>query len=183
MKNIKIYILAMLATITLINNEEAYAKTPFSHALGASYYMGGDAGAPGITYSARYNFFEIKKELTLSIGTHLGLGLSFSSQDGASSFALDLPIMMEINFGHAADAHTRTSFGGFGGIGFGISKIGSSGTFGSDYNNAAGLVFNGGIRAIISNRPVGLRISYMVNTKLDAKDVIGIGIFYTLGMN
>ena len=182
MKKIVICTFIVFAGLSLSTINQSFGKTPFSHALGGSYYIGGGAGAPGITYSPRYNFLEIKKELTMSIGTHIGLGFSFNSQDGASSFALDLPIMLEINFGHASDAHTRTSFGGFGGIGFGISKIGSSGTFGADYNNAAGLVFNAGIRAIIKERPVGLRISYMVNTKIDAEDVIGIGIFYTLSM-
>jgi hypothetical protein len=104
----------------------------------------------------------------------------YNSQDGLNSFALDLPIVAEINFGHGANPDTKSSFGGFAGLGFGISKIGSSDSFGSDYNNAAGLVVNAGMRAILQENPVGFRVSYLLNTKEDFENVIGLGVFYTL---
>jgi hypothetical protein len=158
------------------------AQVSFSHSAGLSAYIGGSAAAWGLNYSPRLNLLELGDELTFSLGTHLGLGLQYSSQEGSSnSFTLDLPLMAEINFGHASSPETSSSFGGFGGIGYGISKIGSDGVYGADYNNAAGLVINGGVRFIVKERPVGVRLSYMLNFKGDAKNVLAFGAFYTFG--
>jgi len=172
----------LLAGIILMSTIKiSISQISFSHSLGASYYAGGQVGAPGIMYSPRINFLELNKELTLSAGTHLGLGLSMNSREGASSFAFDLPIMAEINYGHGAKPKTRSSFGAFGGVGFGISKIGSSGAFSADYNSAVGPVINAGIRCLIKERPLGLRASYLLNTKKEFSDVFSVGLFYTFG--
>ncbi|OFY64196.1 MAG: hypothetical protein A3H98_12530 [Bacteroidetes bacterium RIFCSPLOWO2_02_FULL_36_8] len=158
-----------------------YGQISFSHSGGASFYGSSLASAPGLMYSPRINFLELRDELTISAGTHLGLGVVYSRDEGASSFAFDLPLVAEINFGHGANPDTRSSFGGFGGFGFGISKIGSAGAFGADYNDAAGIVLNGGIRAIINKNPLGLRLSYLINTKEGFENVISLGIFFTFG--
>ena len=132
-------------------------------------------------YSPRLNFYDIKDEIILSVGTHIGLGLVYNSQEGASSFALDLPIVAEINFGQGADKFSESRFGGFFGAGYGISKIGAAGAFGDDYNEAAGLLVNAGVRAIIKEQACGLRVSYLKNSKKEFKDVISVGVFYTFG--
>ncbi|MDX1907448.1 MAG: hypothetical protein SF053_10480 [Bacteroidia bacterium] len=159
----------------------SYGQVSFSHSFGVAYYASSFAAAPGIMYSPRLNFVELNDEMTVSVGTHLGLGLVYNSQEGASSFVLDLPLVAEINVGHAANPDTKSSFGGFAGLGFGINKIGSQGAFGADYNDAAGLLFNGGIRAIIKEKPVGLRLSYLLNAKEGFENVFSIGLFYTFG--
>lgn len=176
MKKIIFISICILASVQL-----SYGQISFSHSAGGSYYYSSLASAPGIMYSPRLNVVELDDEITVSVGTHLGLGIVYNSQDGASSFALDLPLVAEINFGHAANPETRSSFGGFAGLGFGISKIGSASTFGDDYNNAAGLLLNGGIRTIIKEMPVGLRVSYLLNTKKDFENVLSVGLFYTFG--
>jgi hypothetical protein len=178
----KTYVLFLMVCCFLGLSNVSNAQVSFSHSAGASAYVGGQAAAWGINYSPRINLIELGDEMTLSLGTHLGLGLSYNSRDGSgNSFTLDLPLMAELNFGHASHPETSSSFGGFAGIGYGISKIGSSGTFGADYNNAAGLVINGGVRFLVAERAVGVRVAYMVNFKADAKNVIGVGAFYTFG--
>ena len=132
-------------------------------------------------YSPRVNLVELGDEMTISVGTHLGLGLLISAEDG-NSFALDLPIVAELNFGHAAHPNTSSSFGGFVGAGYGTSRIGSDGAFGADYNRASGVVFNAGTRGHIRQSiPLGLRVSYLLNTKKDFDNVISVGLFYTFG--
>lgn len=171
----------LLGTFLLLLSQFSFGQISFSHSLGVSYYSSSLASAPGIMYSPRINFIELSDETTISAGTHLGLGILYNSGEGASSFVLDLPIVAEINFGHGANPDTESSFGGFAGLGFGISKISSASAFGTDYNNAAGIVINGGIRTIIKEKPLGLRVSYLLNTKEGYKNVIGIGVFYTFG--
>jgi hypothetical protein len=159
------------------------AQTSFSHSLGGTAYISPNVDGIGITYSPRLNVVEIVDEVTLSVGTHLGLGFNFSSdREGSSnSFVLDLPIVAELNFGHGANPDARSSFGGFVGFGYGISKMGAEDDFGVGRNDAAGLIVNGGIRAIIMERPVGLRVSYLLNSKSGAESVLGVGIFYNIG--
>lgn len=180
MKKINLLILSIICIFmqTIISN----AQVSFSHSIGASAYIGGDVAAWGLNYSPRVNLIELGDEMTLSLGTHLGLGMSYNSREGSNnSFTLDLPLMAEINFGHASHPETSSSFGGFGGIGYGISKIGSSDEYGGTYNNAAGLVINGGVRFLVKERSVGARIAYMINFKSDAKNVLAVGAFYTFG--
>ena len=173
--------LFLIGVTFFVTMQLSFGQLSFSHSLGGSFYLSSLASAPGIMYSPRVNFLQLNDELTVSAGTHLGLGIVYNSREGASSFALDLPLVAEINFGHASNPETSSSFGGFIGFGFGISKIGSQGAFGADYNSASGLIFNGGIRAIIKERPLGLRLSYLINTKDDFSNVFSLGMFYTFG--
>ncbi len=175
MKTVK----SLLVLSLLLFTQIVFSQVTFSHAAGASFYVGGQASAPGIMYSPRVNILEISDALSFSLGTHLGLGLTFNSQEGASSFALDIPLVAELNFGSKATPENEESFGGFVGAGYGISKIGSAGAFGADSNDASGPVFNAGIRTVIANIPVGLRASFLLNLKSGYKSVFGIGAFYT----
>lgn len=180
MKNLK---KVLSISLFLVATQFSLAQTSFSHSLGAGFYVSPSASAyaPAIVYSPRLNFLELADEATISVGTHLGLGLLYNSREGASSYALDLPVVVEFNLGHGAHPDTRSSFGGYAGFGFGISKIGSSGAFGADYNDAAGVVLNGGLRALIQERPLDLRVSYLLNVKEGFGNVIGLGISYSFG--
>jgi len=178
MKTVKNVLIGML----LLFAQFSHGQISFSHAIGGSYYFASLTEAPGIMYSPRINLFELSDELTISVGTHLGLGLvSANSREGARSFAFDLPIVAEVNFGHGANRDTKSLIGGFAGLGYGISKIGSAGTFGADSNDARGLILNGGVRVIIQERSIGLRLSYLLNTKEGYENVTGVGLFWTFG--
>ena len=178
-KFISIFLMSLLSSHLLIG------QVSFSHTVGGSIYSSTDnTGAGGIMYSPRLNFLELADEVTVSIGTHIGLGLSLNSRSGANSLALDIPLVAEMNFGCASHPDASSGFGGFVGAGYGISRIGSQGAFGSGYNEASGLVFNGGIRTELLNFPVGLRVSYMINSLKDGpeeyKDVYSVGLFLLL---
>lgn len=154
----------------------------FSHTLGGSIYSSTDNNsAAGIMYSPRLNVMELADEITVSIGTHLGFGLALNSRTGASSLAIDIPVVAEVNVGAGSHRDASSDFGGFAGIGYGISQIGDEGAFGLGYNEASGILINGGVRTNRLQLPVGLRISYLVNSKKDGpeayKDVYSVGVF------
>ncbi|MBC7383314.1 MAG: hypothetical protein H7296_10050 [Bacteroidia bacterium] len=185
--------IALLAFATLFAGV-VKSQVSFNHSLGVSTYFAlstnATASGYGIMYSPRLNFLELADETTLSVGTHLGLGFSGSanSQSGSSgSFLLDAPLMVELNFGQAANPDASSSFGGFGGIGYGFNAMAQSSNtaFGNSSStfSASGIVFNGGLRAVIRDRSVGARVSYMLNMTSGGANVIGIGVFYTFGMN
>jgi len=182
--------LAVMA-IALLVAGAAKAQVSFNHSFGANgYYATGGSGW-GFLYSPRLNLAELGNDMTFSVGTHLGLGLSggTNSQTGAEgSFLLDLPLMAELNFGHAANSDSRADWGGFAGLGYGYNTMAYSentafGTV-SGSSSSSGLVINAGIRTkAIKDISCGLRVSYMINFKTGGSDVFGIGAFYTLGMN
>lgn len=184
MKNSKSIILSVL--LSMISCHSLFSQISFSHATGASIYVTTEStSAWGFMYSPRLNILEISDALTVSVGTHIGLGLTANSRQGASSLALDIPLVVELNFGNSCHPESDGNFGGFVGVGYGISKIGEQGALGfSDFNEANGLVVNGGIRLFINDLPLGARFSYLINSKKDETqefaDVYSLGIFYTL---
>lgn len=190
MKSSKIIILAILCS--MIGQPALFSQVSFSHSIGASLYASTDnrASAVGATYSPRLNVLEINEELTVSVGTHLGFGLDFNSREGANSLALDIPLMVELNFGNASQPGIESNFGGFVGFGYGISKIGSRTDFVSfsttDFNEGSGLVLNAGLRLFVRDIPIGVRFSYLANSKKvgaegeEYADVYSLGVFYTI---
>ena len=171
----------------LLWTQAGFAQLSFSHDVGAGIYVAKNgANSPAIVYSPRLNLVEIQDNITISVGTHLGAWLDFNSREGASGFAFDLPIMASINFGQYAQPEAEDpAVGGFVGVGYGISRLGSEGAFSSDYNEANGLVFDGGIRLVVRDIPLGLRGSYMLNSKSsdigeDFGNVYSVGLFMTL---
>ena len=169
----KTLLLAVIAIVFFALPKVSLGQVSFSHSLGAAYYVSTSTtsteyseststiGAPGILYSPRVNVVELGREMTVSVGTHLGLGFMLDTSSGSASFAMDLPVVAEINFGHGAHADTRSSLGG-------------------STNKASGPVLNGGVRALINGVPVGFRLSYLLNME-EGGNVAGIGAFYTFG--
>ncbi|AKP52277.1 hypothetical protein CA2015_2870 [Cyclobacterium amurskyense] len=189
----KTLLLAAIALVFIALPKVSLGQVSFSHSLGAAYYVSTSTiiteyseststiGSPAILYSPRINVVELGEEMTVSVGTHLGLGFSADTSTGSASFALDLPVVAEINFGHGAHADTRSSVGGYAGVGYGINRLGGGSDFdGVSTNKASGPVLNGGVRALINGIPVGLRVSYLLNME-EGGNVAGIGAFYTFG--
>lgn len=176
----RLTLLAILFVLTLFFTHDLQAQASFSHSLGGSYYFSRDASTSGIMYSPRINLVRLDREVTLSLGTHFGFGLVFNSREGGS-IALDVPILAEINFGNASNPDANSDVGGFVGAGYGISKIGQSGTFSDGFNDAAGIVINGGVIFTIKQRySFGLRTSYLINFKPDNGGVFTLGAFYPI---
>jgi hypothetical protein len=182
MKTIKISILSI---VLLLISQFSMGQISFSHSIGASIYASDEAMVPAGTYSPRINILQLGEELTVSAGTHLGLGLTYNSNTGNGSYVLDLPIMAEINYGAASSVDSFKSFGAFAGIGLGISRLGNSDYFYSGYTKAHGLIVNGGLRGDVLGQSLGLRLSYLSNFSddlLTGGNVFSIGLFYNLGM-
>jgi len=178
MKNLFV-LLTSFILISLHTN--VVGQISFSHAVGGTYLQGGFAGTPAGTYSPRVNFLELGDEFTLSAGTHISLGYSGNSRTGPSSLVFDLPLMLETNIGNSSTPDANSDFGGFFGIGYGISKLLSSDELlGTDTNNASGMVINGGVRVNIQDYPLALRISYLLNKMKEGDNVFGVGLFIVL---
>jgi hypothetical protein len=162
-----------------------FGQISFSHSAGGGFHISQNIALPSIMYSPRVNVFSIGEEMSLSIGTHLGIGFqgSFSSSGssrgggtGGSAFALaiDLPIMAELNLGNKSTPENNSIFGGFVGAGYGINRMGATGAYG---NKSSGVVLNGGLRLEIRERSYGLRVGYMLNFDTDGSNVLTVGTF------
>lgn len=178
---IKLAILAM----ALFANFSANAQVEFNHSAGAGIYASANSGGGyALMYSPRLNLVELSDEMSVSVGSHLAFGLEFSSnsQSGSSgSFILDVPMVAELNFGHACSSNSSVGFGGFVGAGYGFNKMSYSDNFGSGDRSVTGVVINGGFRTnLIRESSVTVRLSYMLTT--DGKgDVFGLGLTYNIG--
>ena len=134
-------------------------------------------------YSPRVNLLNLNNKMTLSAGTHLGLGFALAS-DGtntSATFHYDLPLVAELNFGHGAHKETSSRFGGFLGAGYGFNRMQGSLDSPSDYRQSNGFLINGGLRFKVKNASWGLRASYLFNQKAGGENVMSLGAFYTFG--
>jgi hypothetical protein len=178
---IKLVVLAM----ALFANFAGKAQVEFNHSVGGGLYASANSGGGyALVYSPRLNLTELSDELSISVGSHLGAGLEFSSnsRSGSSgSFILDIPVVAELNFGHACSSNSSAGFGGFVGAGFGFNKMSyDNGIFSSD-RNATGVVINGGFRTnLIREQSVTLRVSYMLASDGNG-DILGLGLTYNIG--
>lgn len=173
-----------LIAMALVANFAVKAQVEFNHSAGFGLYASETSSGYALQYSPRLNLLELSDEMSLSVGSHLGVGFSGSvnSQTGGSgSFVLDLPLMAEVNFGHASSTNSSVGFGGFLGAGFGYHKASYDDGFSSGDRGATGLVFNGGFRTnLIKETSITFRVSYMLAS--DGKgDIIGLGLLYNLG--
>ena len=87
---------------------------------------------------------------------------------------MDLPFMVELNYGAGAYPDAKSDFGFFGGLGLGYSKIYEDGYI----NNGFGPLVNGGLKGNVGSVSVGCRVSYLFNTDPAYVNVLGLGVFY-----
>lgn len=179
-------LLTVCFALFFTNLATAQTELSFSHKAGLSGYMGPNAGGYGITYSPRLNFLPLGDAGTLSVGTHIGLGISgeFNSRTGGEgSFIFDLPLVVELNMGNSSHPDNENNFGGYFGGGFGYSKLALADTYyGTTSDTALGPIVNGGL----SYKGYGLRFSYLYNTKKaddglsEAGNVLSVGFQMTI---
>lgn len=155
----------------------------FSHAIGASYYTSKSASTAGIVYSPRVNLLNLNNKITLSAGTHLGLGFAFASNGSNTSttFNYDLPLVAEMNFGHGATKETSARSGGFFGVGYGFNRMGNPTENQNNYLESNGFLINGGLRFKLKNTSWGVRASYLLNNKSGRQNIMSLGVFYNFG--
>ncbi len=170
-------------------------KTFFAHSAGVAFYGATDYFSGGLMYSPRINVAVLSERSTFSIGTHLGLGGSFgydyNAYDGGASNSvsvfIDLPLMVEYNFGNAATRIANTKFGGFVGAGYGWHRLVQSidtefGAFTSN-TTSRGPVVNAGFRFPIGRASFGVRGAYLINTdEISVLDGVGsLAFVYNIG--
>lgn len=157
------------------------AQRSFAHSIGAEYIIAGNSSnAYGIMYSPRINFLNMGSS-TLSVGTHLGLGFSVNTTafGTGSTFAYDVPFVLEFNLGGGSGSGDEGDFGFYLGGGYGISKITSDDLFNGD-NAAKGPIVNAGFRFTYRANPAGIRTSLLFDTTDEGSRVFTVGGFYTL---
>lgn len=103
-----------------------------------------------VTYFPRYNFLETSNS-SFSIGAPLSAGIGIASNsrrdDVGISFAYDLPLALDYNFGCKANSETQSTFGGFVGAGFSYFNVGVSQSRESDFSGVSyGPIARMGIR-------------------------------------
>ncbi|UYQ93426.1 hypothetical protein MKQ68_25425 [Chitinophaga horti] len=163
----------------------------FSHGLGVGFYFGRPTTAIGLTYSPRLNLLQLGKEATFSVGTHaalLGSTLSASSDDVSeetssadfSSYCVDIPLLLEFNFGAAAlPDGSDHRFGFFLGAGYGFHNSGAKD--GRDMHTN-GPVVSGGLRFSAGSGEAAfeLRGKYMFDklSFFGNEGIAGLGVSY-----
>jgi hypothetical protein len=185
-----------LCVALLLVGSRVNAQTEFSHSAGGTYilvpysvsyvadgidYSGSTvAGFPGLTYNPRLDFV-IDRNLSFSLTTYatMALNITVNSREGSSGFfAVQAPLLGQLNFGHHSTARTRSGFGGFvaAGYDFGFYSAGIGVLHGPTVQ--AGMKFNFrqesyGIRFEYT-KPIGL-------SKGEKAHVFGIGFLYNFG--
>jgi hypothetical protein len=122
-------------------------------------------------YFPRYNFSQ-SENTSFSIGAPVGIGVGLVSNtfggDAGVSFAYDLPVVVDYNFGCKATKNVQKNFGGYIGAGFGYYHVRISQSAFSDFS---GSTYGPMVRA-------GIRFS---NERWNDKAVT-VGVFYKKGL-
>ncbi|MBS9525314.1 hypothetical protein KI659_14945 [Litoribacter alkaliphilus] len=176
----KLYLFVILFSLGgVLSNLKA--QVTFSHSAGVfSTNLTSNIPA-GLAYSPRVNFLELTDESTLSFGTHLGLGITGG---WASDLLVDVPLVVEYNFGHASSPYSDALFGGFVGLGYDYMHIESLGDEPSTLRQSIhGPMVNAGIRAIVLEVPFMLRAAYTLNLndhQGNPTNVLVLGLLFNL---
>ena len=158
------------------------AQFNFMHAVGAGSYYSSQESTIALMYAPRLNFIEFGDETSLSVGSNLGFMYIFNSNDDRKNFAMDIPGLVQLNFGTAATPFSYAPFGGFIGGGFGYNSIGSASVFNNAATSSWGPVYTAGIRFRIGYTALEARVSYLqAINRSDAPNIIGIGGLYVFG--
>lgn len=93
-----------------------------------------------ITWFPRYNLTEgTNSSLSVGMLPALGFGIARNTYDSDAgiSFAYDIPVVIDYNFGAKSFRDNENTFGGYAGLGFGYHKVQISKSRHSDYNGAS----------------------------------------------
>lgn len=180
----KIFILCLLSLFFIIKTtaqpRRYVARTfyldliTFQQAVGFGIYGGTNGSNWSAQYSPRANLIMLGTN-SISVGTHLGLGLSGKGTKGLK-LVYDVPFVFDFNFAHNALSDNIQKGGGFFGFGYGFNQLrDEAGVFKSQ-----GLVFNAGGRGLVFERSLTLRVSYLLPLKQKYDSVFSVGLQFNL---
>lgn len=180
MKRYRIKFLFLLTI--LFTSKILLSQISFSHSGFVGFYVSGatHSGGYAFIYSPRLNFLELGDEKTLSIGTHLGLGFSGTTNTPSGflgALLFDIPLLLELNIGDFANNETRSENGAFIGAGIGYNKMANSESY-SLPMNSFGPVFNLGFR----KKALTIRFSFLLNTIDNGENIFGFALLHNFGM-
>ena len=140
-----------------------------------AFFDEGVQSSLAVTYSPRLNIYKFSKYTSLSVGTHLSLGfdLNFSSTglDNQASFAYEIPLTFDLNFGYGAVKRTRNSFGGYVGAGYALNSLKND-----SYNELLGYSESSGSTH-------GIYVNGGVRFEVDRDRSGGVGLYSIIGLN
>jgi hypothetical protein len=138
-----------------------------------------------LSYFPRYNFSEADNS-SFSIGAPVGVGVGIASNtngdDAGVSFAYDLPIVIDYNFGCKATSEIESNFGGYVGVGFGYYRVSISKSAYSDFTGTTyGPMGRAGIRFGSENwngKAVTVGLFYKSGLEKSKLKTIGFNVLY-----
>jgi hypothetical protein len=184
MKIKKILILLLAFTAKNISAQDV----EFNHSGGLTYLLGVynnttefidetyGIGYPGVTYNPRLDF-KLGREKSFSLTAYptLCMNGSVSSRNGASgTFAFEIPVGAQLNFGNHSTSRSRADFGGFVMAGYTFGAYSSIGTI----HSITGMV---GAKFYLREQPLGVRLQYNLPLNLlktQSLQLFGIGLLY-----
>lgn len=182
----KKYITLAILLMLSIGLKQSAAQLIHYNSIGITSFAISNPAYTGLghsaTISSRLNLLTISDEVNISAGTHFSVGLAKNSSSIGTNYFADIPVLGEVNFGHAANDESALDFGGFFGAGLGnhlmLYKTNSGST--SEYS-IEGLYINGGVKFYFMDRSFGVRFSYLKDAESENK-IYGLGLMYNLGI-
>jgi len=151
------------------------AQVSYMHSFGGSYYFNLTniyESWQGLSYNGRLIYKQMK-EITLDAGARPGVGFYYDPYYGGF-LAFDIPVTADINAGFGSSKGDNSDIGGFLGIG-------------GDYNYlngypypTTGVIFTGGIRFMLFDRPIELNAAYVGDLSQYKQNLLDIGISYLI---
>jgi hypothetical protein len=207
----------VLLAVACLTGATAFSQS-FMHAVGLSVFIdhtprSGSITSVALTYSPRFNLME-NKNMSVSVGIPLSIGGSggrggrqgdgyyiddvyyyyddngYEAPEVKARWMIDVPVIVNLNFGALSTKHNTSRIGFFVGGGFGY-HYGPVNVFnlalrGNNYvdstnQNLAGPVGNIGMRIRVSkysNEGIEIKGSYMKSVSRKQPDIYGITVMY-----
>ncbi len=183
----------IFSAIVLCLSNFAFSQT-FMQGVGINVVLQSSAGSSAdpvgaIMYSPRVSFMETENSsFTIGLPISFGFSGSYNSQypeDNSLGLMLDVPLMINYNYGAGSTKEAEDKFGFFGGVGFGYhtNQYTATDQYDEDYTSKTsgfGPAGNIGARMGVGHgsHNLELRFSYMKTLDLSKSNVIGIGFLF-----
>jgi hypothetical protein len=187
-----------LFTVACVLSLSAFAQS-FQHGVGIGFYL--DNMVPdnvgigsGFTYNPRINFAE-REASSISVGIPLTLGYIQNGYNTtgnliqtSTGFMVNVPVMLNFNFGGGASKKSKGRIGGFIGAGYAYHYVSSRDYYAYDEyaaivirsvgGSSSGPTANGGMRIAVGRKRtknIEIKLSYYSGMNKNNVDLYGVG--------